>query len=347
VKEGGETCDGDDFGELTCASWGFSSGALTCSACVASAEGCSGTELCNDGADNDGDGTADCSDEDCEAGCADPCLEPTPLLDGFLVSGRISGQLAPEPSSCANGDATGQAIFIYEPPLTGLLELSLSADTAGLSLSLRDACADEDSELSCEESAGGTTSLRQIEVNQGEALYVVVESPDRSVPRPFQLSATAHAVACGDAYVDGDEECDDGNFVDDDGCSNDCLFLTSEDEPNSSIEDADAYSAPAFFGETRNDSDIDIVSIAVEAGQTLIVETFDLGDGACARRELDNWIDVLDGEENVVLSNDDGGVEFCAALVTGPLAAGTYYVRTTASGTAENFFYKLVLSLQD
>jgi cysteine-rich repeat protein len=347
VKGGEEPCDGDDFGELTCAAFGYSSGALACSACTISAENCSGSEICNDGADNDGDGTVDCSDEDCAPGCADPCLAPTPLLDGFLASGRISGQLAPEPSSCTDGDATGQAIFIYEPQLTGMLELSLNADAEDLYLSLRSGCDNVNSELSCQQTSDSSASVRQIEVNQGEAIYLVVESPDRSVPRAFTLSATAHPVACGDAYVDLDEECDDGNRVDDDGCNNECLFLTSEDEPNSSVEEADPYTAPEFFGEIRNDSDIDIVSIAVAAGQSLIVETLDLGDGTCGRRELDNWIDVLDAEESVLASNDDGGIEFCAALVTGPLAAGTYYVRTRASGVAETFFYKLVISLQD
>lgn len=72
VAEGDEACDGDDVGGATCEGLGFWFGAVTCSDdCVVVTAGCAGLEVCDDGADNDLDGRADCSDAAClgDPGC--------------------------------------------------------------------------------------------------------------------------------------------------------------------------------------------------------------------------------------------------------------------------------------
>jgi cysteine-rich repeat protein len=189
--------------------------------------------------------------------------------------------------------------------------------------------------------------LLTVPVDQGETVYVVVESPNRDVVSAFQLMAVAHEVVCGDGYVDLNEECDDGNAVSDDGCSDTCVFLSDETEPNATIQAADVYLEPVFFGEIASASDVDVVAIDVGAGQKLIAETFDLGDGACGRHELDDLIEVLDSSGSPIASDDDGGIGFCAALVTDALGAGTYYVRVRASGVAESFLYRLSVRLEN
>jgi cysteine-rich repeat protein len=348
VQEPGEPCDGADLGTLTCVSFGFTEGELACADCAPVTTGCTGTEICSDGLDNDGDGDIDCGDGDCTAACADPCAAPTPLSNGAATSGLISGQLSPAPSSCAPATATGQVAFVYQPPLTGVVHVYLNGETSDLRLSLRSECADQGSELRCELAApGSSAALLEQPVTEGEALYFVVESPDRTLPRQFQLAASAHTIVCGDGFIDADEECDDGNTVDEDGCSSQCEFQTDEDDPNATTGTADPYTPPQFFGSINSEDDVDVISIAVGAGQTLIAETQDLGDGACARNELDNALEVLSPSGTPLGSNDDYGTSFCAALVIGPLEAGTHYVRMTPSGVAERFQYKLVLTLQD
>jgi cysteine-rich repeat protein len=350
VREAGEACDGDDLGELACASFGYSDGALSCVACSVDSTGCSGTEVCADGNDNDGDSTVDCADADCAEACADFCVAPTPLAESLLVSGTILGQVPAQVSSCspADSDSSGQVIFVYEPPVSGVADVFVDAeDGSNLALSVRRTCREQDSEIACSATTvNASDPLARINVTAGETLYLVVDSSDRATPTPFQIVATAREVACGDGFVDLVEECDDGNLDDDVGCYTVCVFQSDEDEPNGTPQKATPYTQPEFFGLISNEDDVDVVSIEVGAGQQLIAETLDLGDGACAQLTLDSWIDVLDGSGDVVASDDDAGIGFCAALVTAPLSAGTYYVRTRASGTAERFFYRLQLTLQ-
>lgn len=347
VREEGEACDGSDFGDLSCASYGFSDGELSCDACAASASACSGTELCSDGADNDGDGNADCDDGDCGEECVDFCTSPTPLANGVFTTGAIDGQLAPNASSCSPGPETGQLVFAYDAPLSGVAELFLEGASSELTLSARTTCGESATELACVDSGNGTLDrLLTVAVTQGELVYVIVESPDRDVPSTFSLIASAREVVCGDGYADLAEECDDGNFEDSDGCSNACAFQPDEEEPNATLQTANSYAPPEFFGAIASADDVDVISVSLSAGQHLVVETFDLGDGACARLELDDWIDVLDGAGNVIESDDDDGIGFCAALVTSPLGAGTHYVRVRASGAAQSFFYRLQIRVE-
>jgi cysteine-rich repeat protein len=190
-------------------------------------------------------------------------------------------------------------------------------------------------------------ALLRVPVNQGETLYVVVESPDREESSAFQLIAAAREIVCGDGHVDADEGCDDGNFVTDDGCSSECVFQPDEVEPNATVQTANVYAPSAFFASIADAADVDVVAIEVAAGQKLIAQTFDLGDGGCARFELDNLIEVLNSVGTPFGSDDDGGTGFCAALATDALSAGTYHVRVSASGVAESFLYRLSLTLED
>lgn len=345
VQEGEEECDGSDFGGLSCASFGYSEGVLGCNACSADVRACSGTEVCSDGADNDGDGSADCADADCAAACEDFCSAPTPLLEAQTAVGQIAGQNAIASSSCGPSGDSARVVFAYTPAYTGVAEAFLSGATAPLALSAHDSCGPSASELDCSNGVGGSSErFLTLAVTQGVPLYLVVESAGSDLPSSFQLVAASREVACGDGYADLAEECDDGNFSDSDGCSNSCVFQPDEVEPNDSPQEANAFVPPDFFGAIDGADDDDLVSISISAGQRLSAETLDLGDGACARLELDSWVDVLDSFGTVIASNDDGGTGFCAALVTEPLNAGTHYVRLRASGAATSFQYRLRLT---
>ncbi len=66
VRGGDEACDGVFLAGQDCVSLGAGTGALACGAdCNFDISGCPEPEVCDDGADNDGDGGADCGDRDC------------------------------------------------------------------------------------------------------------------------------------------------------------------------------------------------------------------------------------------------------------------------------------------
>src|SRR5690606_30583363 len=130
--------------------FGYSDGALSCVECSVDSTGCSGTEVCADGSDNDGDTNVDCADSDCTEICADFCAAPTPLANALLVSGTILGQVPAQTSSCAPPGEVGQVVFAYEPPVNGVADVFLDGEAgSSLALSVRATCREEDSELAC------------------------------------------------------------------------------------------------------------------------------------------------------------------------------------------------------
>ena len=141
------------------------------------------------------------------------------------------------------------------------------------------------------------------------------------------------------------EACDDHNRMPDDGCSASCELELDEVEPNETTSSATPYTDLPFIARISSPTDIDVFSIVVSAQNSMLtVETLDFGDGACARMELDDRIEILAPDGHTLVSNDDGGVGFCAkASVTG-LSPGTYYVRVQASGVATGFPYNLDIS---
>ena len=86
----GEDCDGANLGGRTCITQGFKTGVLACKSCAIDTELCSNDvlESCTNHIDDDGDGKADCADEDC-AGitfclCGNGVLDPVEQCDGEL-----------------------------------------------------------------------------------------------------------------------------------------------------------------------------------------------------------------------------------------------------------------------
>ena len=121
-----------------------------------------------------------------------------------------------------------------------------------------------------------------------------------------------------DGFRDLDEECDDGNEVDSDACNNDCEFQPTEQEPNDTLPNAVAYTDP-LYGAISSQGDMDVFYVDVTEGSSLSIQTLDLGDGACARYELDSYIEVQDEAQTTVAYGDDTGIGFCAAVATDAL----------------------------
>jgi cysteine-rich repeat protein len=345
-----EFCDGAELNNANCAVFGYAGGVLRCnSSCAYDFSRCEGTELCFNGSDDDGDRAIDCADTDCSSACSTSCASATLVLDPGHVNGSTRGHAAEVASSCLPPGASSgpEVVFRVKPSVTGVLEATVSSIGADFSLSIRKDCADESSELVCRNLGAGAGAVETVRtaVTRGQDVFLVVDGADPNQEGLFVLDLASRPVECGDGNLDPGEACDDRNRLPDDGCSASCELELDEVEPNEATSSATPYTSLPFIARISSASDIDVFSIAVSAPNSMLsVETLDLGDGACARMELDDRIEILAPDGHTLISNDDGGVGFCAkASVTG-LAPGTYYVRVQASGVASAFPYNLDIS---
>lgn len=344
VNAFGETCDGADLGGATCESLGFNAGSLAClPSCAFDTSGCSSAEECTDGIDNDKDGQADCLDNECAAACADACADPPALSDPAVAEGDTSGHAAKLNPSCLNINGSGpEVVYKIAAAQAGMLDIKL-VSSADLGLSVRKACDDPASELSCVDNASPDGSIRvSVPVAAGEMLFVVVDGFSPADEGPYSISAKSRPIACGDAITDPTEECDDGDTDSGDGCSGACKLEPTETEPNDSSGQADAHVDP-FFASIGFAGDVDVVSVAIDAGpSTLTATTYDLGDGACAGDMLDSFLEILGPNGSLVLASDsNGGEGLCARASAVGLAPGTYFVRVSAEEPGGQFPYVL------
>jgi cysteine-rich repeat protein len=160
----------------------------------------------DDGIDQDCDGV-DATLLDAAAACG----RARPALFGDNL-GDTSAALASMPSSCG----AGAHAVVFELAPTGeadrnLLTLSVSSATPH-AVHVRSLCTDATTELGCTSEVGAAL---EVELDVSEPIYVVVTADD---PAAFVLTAAQVPLVCGDRFVAGAEQCDDGNDFAGDGC---------------------------------------------------------------------------------------------------------------------------------
>ncbi len=343
----GEECDGDEFGGRTCPSFGFDTGALSCSAgCVIDTSGCAGVETCADGRDNDGDGAADCADDECSAFCSDVCSDPIAIAVPASVSGSNFGKPSQLAASCSSSDSGPEVVYAVTASVSGVLDVSVTS-TQLLTLSVRDTCTEVATEQACR--LGGRSV---VPVSPGQQLFLVVDGLESIDTGSFQLTATERTIECGDFHRDTGEECDDGNTESGDGCSLDCALEPDEAEPNDTRAQADPFSAPYHYAQMGSGTDVDYVELDLPSGASEIrVQTSDFGDGSCSQGRADTVLSLVQGQgttETVLATNDDGGDGRCSRITLPSLTAGTYYavVRVAAGATPASFPYVLTIEIE-
>jgi cysteine-rich repeat protein len=343
----GEECDPGLPASESCEARGFDSGLLGCSAqCRFATSSCSGQENCYDGRDNDGDGLADCADGDCSVACGDACAAPVVIAENASASGTTTGHPALTAASCSTAAPSGSEVA-YQVTVSEDSKLDVALISApDLTLSVRSSCGDLGSELAC----GGQTRLT-MDASAGQTYFILVDGAGATQAGSYTLQVQTRQEACGDGIRDADEECDDGNTRSTDGCDSDCLLERSESEDNGRRSRADTFNFTPWFAQISPVDDVDYFRLSLTAeSSTLVAETVDLGDGACAQRTMDPMIDIIDssfGASNVRASDDNGGEGTCARAIATGLAAGTYYVRVSAAAGASpaTFPYRLELSV--
>jgi cysteine-rich repeat protein len=296
-----------------------------------------GPERCSDGFDNDRDGYADCSDDECQASCETVCGGVVAIEDPSTVAGSNVGHAVADASDC--GDMTSGPAVVYglTADTTGVLEVS-AAGSGLFRVSVRPACDAADS-LAC---GLGRTSAS---VTAGDELFVVVQGLEASDAGNFTLNVLSRAVGvCGDGYRDPPEGCDDENDLSGDGCNAACAVESKESEPNDTLAAADDYDDP-HFGEVDPEGDVDSVGFDLATRASAVVSTENLGDGACAFGTLDSFVEVFDENGDSLGTDDDGGEGLCARLILPNLPAGRYTTQVTAAATGDTptFPYRLLV----
>jgi cysteine-rich repeat protein len=296
-----------------------------------------GPEVCSDGFDNDRDGYADCSDDECVASCQAACEGVVAIEDPSTVPGSNVGHAVPEASDCGAMASGPAVVYRLTADTTGMLEVS--ATGSGLfRVSVRAAC-DEGEALGC--GLGGTS----VSVTAGDELFVVVQGLEASDAGNFTLTVLSRAVGvCGDGYRDPPEGCDDENDEPGDGCDAACAVETKESEPNESLATADEYEDP-HFAEIDPEGDVDNIAFVLATRASAVVSTENLGDGACTFGTLDSFVEVFDESGDSLGTDDDGGEGLCARLILPNLPAGRYTAQVTAAATGDTptFPYRLLV----
>ncbi len=207
-----------------------------------------------------------------------------------------------------------------------------------LGLTLRDAAG---TSLASNDDRNGTAdrcSGLTFTMAPGQKLYAhVMEFGDDAVVAGYALEVRFTPVLCGDGAVRAPfEECDDGNQVDTDACTNQCrINALSEVEPNGTRAEADASTvqingSSLIRGALSTGTDLDLFRITVTTPTVLRLETFTT-PGACDSTTT-TTLRLFNAAGTQLLSDNTSGIASCSALVTF-LAAGTYYAQVEETGT--------------
>lgn len=137
------------------------------------------------------------------------CEAAIPLEDPGMATGDTRDSTHISEGSCITGSAP-EVRFKVTPAQTGMLDLTLEmASGEDLGLYVRSACEDAQSEIGCEDSATeGEAEKLSVPVTEGKPVWVIIDGYNADQAGNFTLTAASRSIACGDALVEGAEECD-------------------------------------------------------------------------------------------------------------------------------------------
>lgn len=177
-----------------------------------------GSEGCDDGNSANGDG--------CSSTCTPEfdvlCANTDALILGDNNGDNTSGASGFVDTCQPNAGTT--SLYTYTPAADGVLTLIVNSD-ADLGVWVASDCADlAMTELGCADSKlGGNAETLQLAVTGGQALTIGVTGYTSADVGAFTLSADlAPPPVCGNGTTEFGEECDDGDMIDDNACTNAC-----------------------------------------------------------------------------------------------------------------------------
>ena len=223
-------------------------------------------------------------------------------------------------------------------PLEGLNRPCLPA-TVDTGINVRDAAGVVQTSNDSRASGDGCSRVTFF-VAPGQSRYIhVTENGDNLAIARYVLQITRRAIVCGDGTVTSAfEECDDGNTVDADACTNTCLLggVVNEVEPNGTSAEADASTLQVtattmIRAAIATAGDVDRFKVTVAVPTVVRFETFVGAPGDCVPSTTMD-LRLFDAASASIINDvDSTGIGSCAALVF-HLAAGSYYVQAEERG---------------
>ncbi|WP_437792108.1 DUF4215 domain-containing protein [Sorangium sp. So ce693] len=207
---------------------------------------------CSDGKDDEGDERVDCADSDCAATCrplVDAACADAPPATTTTIEGDTSLGTRVFEGTC--GGVGPEEVHLFTPPAgqSGTLRVVLQSGRDHV-LYARTACADGSTELACQDKtapsgAGPDEEVIEIVVRKDQEVPIFVDAVTSAGAGPYTLDLLFSPAMCGDGIVSPPEECDDGNTVNGDGCSAECIL---------ELDDICADAPVAILGENRGDT---------------------------------------------------------------------------------------------
>lgn len=217
--------------------------------------GSTANEACDNGVDDNNDSLADCEDPQCALACADSvtaCQNPVAVItqSGLLAGSTLQGSWVVE-GTCGGADAP-ENIFQIAPVSSAVVTVT---PPPGHVVYARYDCQFAHEELAC--IAGVDPDDEEepeplvVSVPAGQVLTLVVDAIEALDAGPYSVPIDIAPVGCGDGIIDfSSEDCDDGNFVDNDGCSASCtveLDVVCEQLPSLTLGPVDTTFAGATY----------------------------------------------------------------------------------------------------
>jgi cysteine-rich repeat protein len=143
------------------------------------------------------------------------------------VSGDSTTLCPDYDNSCdTSGGGAPDAVFHVTPNIAGRMTVDTLGSVAELNLFdpivyARGTCADQTTELACDDANPPTEDSITFHVEAGQTYYLFLDGYEQSAGA-YKVNVVVVPRQCGDGYVESPEECDDGNKLDGDGCSHDC-----------------------------------------------------------------------------------------------------------------------------
>ena len=213
-------------------------------------------EPCDDGNTIDDDACSNACTINGDTCAAPVIIRTDPLTHGFTVSSNTAGAGADYDLSCTDSALNGDVVFQLTSPVGARWTVEMTGGH-DMALAVRTACAAVSTELDCSDSGFDVGIPEEVvfDLLQGETVYLIADGwGGMRNEGPFTLTGTAmpfagpgdpcdlagtsaicapgsqcdamtltcRASVCGNAVVESGEECDDGNTVDEDGCTNTC-----------------------------------------------------------------------------------------------------------------------------
>lgn len=219
-----EACldDGDCTPAQFCAPR-FSSGLGACMPDPVCGDGLLGEqgEVCDDGNSMDGDTCNDnCQTVDYTASCA----AARPITDNVTLTGDTRTALDGFQTSCQAGRARTE-LYQFTPSTTGRLTITVDSMGKNAAVSVLETCEAIPTELACRIHEATDTDAVVTQLRTTSPVTIAVAGWTVLDEGPHSIHVDFDPEVCGNSSIEGNEACDDGNTLPNDGCSSDCSAI--------------------------------------------------------------------------------------------------------------------------